>query len=84
MKISTERLKQIIQEELARTSSDNELLLERGPQISAAFQPLRALYEEASPEQREDLENNIIDVFKNMINEWRQTRENPDAWKSGY
>ena len=85
MKISTERLKQIIQEELANDVDENTLiLLEQGPQIIEAFQPIIDLYNTADDADKEQVENDMVKVFKNIIRDWRRGRENPDAWKSGY
>ena len=80
MKISIERLKQIIKEELLREGSD----------ILEAFQPVINLYNkakeapEATNEQLEQLENQMISFWDVTIKQWRQDREDPDAWKRGY
>lgn len=78
MKISTERLKQIIKEEFENINND-ELILERGPQIIEAFQPLRDLYNMADDADKEQVENNMIEVFNNIIKSWREERS-----ESGY
>jgi len=78
MKISTERLKQLIREELAH-AANADVLLEKGPQISAALQPVIDLYNEAAPEDKKQLEDNLIETFKNIVQSWRDERS-----ESGY
>jgi len=84
MKLTKSQLKQIIKEALLREGSD----------ISKAFQPVVNLYNKAkegseavSPytnEQLEQLENQMISFWDVTIEQWRQDREDPDAWKRGY
>ena len=83
MKLTKSQLEKIIKEEVNNINK-GELLLEHGPQVIKAFQPIIDLYDMANDEDKEQLENNMIEVFKNIVKDWRQNRENPDAWKSGY
>jgi len=78
MKISTERLKQIIQEELAN-DDDVIILLERdvGPSVYPAFKAVRDLYNEATTnEAKKKIEDDIIYVINNIIDSWRLERKN--------
>jgi hypothetical protein len=78
MKLTKSQLTQMIKEEL-------EVLTEASAAIRALFNPMEEMYDSApTPEAKEQLENNIIMVFKNIIKSWREGRESPDAWKSGY
>ena len=78
MKITKSQLTELIKEEL-------EVLTEASAAIRALFHPMEKMYDAApTPEAKEQLENNIIMVFENIIKSWREGRENPDAWKSGY
>ena len=78
MKISTERLKQIIQEELAN-DDDVIILLERdvGPSVYPAFKAVRDLYNEATTnEAKKKIEDDSIYVINNIIDSWRLERKN--------
>ena len=76
MKSSIERLKQIIKEELAHDAND-DILLERniGPSVYPSFKAVRDLYQEATTnEDKEKIEGDIIYVFNNIIELWREER----------
>ena len=76
MRITKRHLKRIIKEELLR----------EGSEVGDAFQSVRALYDKARdelklpPEELEKLENRMQTYWENTINDWRQDREDPDAW----
>jgi len=77
MKLTKSQLKQIIREELAHDANDDILFLERdiGPSVLPAFKAVRDLYEEATTnEAKEKIEGDIIHVFNNMIQSWRDER----------
>ena len=80
MKISTKRLKEIIQEELANDDDDDVIiLLERdvGPSVYPAFKAVRDLYNEATTnEAKKKIEDDIIYVINNIIDSWRLERKN--------
>ena len=83
MKLTKSQLEKIIKEEISNIN-ENNLLLEQGPQVIQAFQPIIDLYDMANDEDKEQIENSMIEVFKNIVKAWRRDREDPDAWKSGY
>jgi len=80
MKLTKRQLRKIIKEELLR----------EGSEIGDAFQPARALYDKARdelklpPEELEKLENRMLTYWENTVKEWREHREDPDAWWKKY
>tara|TARA_Y100000296_G_C4994092_1_gene166863 strand:+ start:40 stop:315 length:276 start_codon:yes stop_codon:yes gene_type:complete len=83
MKISTKRLKEIIQEELANdVDKDVLILLEYGSQVLEALQPIKDLYEGAKDiGTEEQTEKNMIEVFTNIVRAWRSERGDPRVLK---
>jgi hypothetical protein len=64
------------------SENNNEPILERsvGPSVYPAFKAVRDLYNEAvTNEDKKKIEGDIIFVFNNIINLWREERNEPET-----
>ena len=83
MKISTEKLKQIIKEELQQERSigsghPNVTDYESNyrPPHLVAFDKMKELYNSAAPDRKEWFESKLIGECKTLVNIWREERQN--------
>jgi len=92
MKITRQRLKQLIKEELAHAANDDVIVLEENPEFESTYRPpvaqvidlMESLYDSAMPDRKEWFEKELIKRFTELVHRWRTGREESSNTEDEY